>query len=137
MWLGGTSLLLCLMWMTPIWECDAELVEDEQLTPGNVSETELARQLWKDQEDHVKATLESFFRTLFPSLVRLGSEAEISSECQAAYFKMFVAVRQLKTWALQSERLLFLSSGVYGYIVMHSRMKTLFFVVINSVLLTS
>lgn len=75
-------------------------LEDES---SNETETEVARRLWKDQEDRLKEGIESFFKILFPSLVRLGSEAEISAECQAAYFKMFLAVRQLKTWALQSE----------------------------------
>ncbi|XP_077528435.1 nose resistant to fluoxetine protein 6-like [Haemaphysalis longicornis] len=73
-------------------------LEDES---RNETETEVARRLWKDQEDRLKEGIESFFKILFPSLVRLGSEAEISTECQAAYFKMFLAVRQLKTWALQ------------------------------------
>ncbi|XP_049515896.1 nose resistant to fluoxetine protein 6-like [Dermacentor silvarum] len=68
---------------------------------GNETEIDVGRRLWKDQEGRLKAGIESFFKMLFPRLVRLGSEAEISTECQAAYFKMFVAIRQLKTWALQ------------------------------------
>lgn len=70
---------------------------------GNETEIDVGRRLWKDQEGRLKGGIESFFKMVFPRLVRLGSEAEISTECQAAYFKMFVAIRQLKTWALQSE----------------------------------
>ncbi|KAH7982651.1 hypothetical protein HPB52_006278 [Rhipicephalus sanguineus] len=70
---------------------------------SNETEIDVARRVWKDQEGRLKAGIESFFKAMFPRLVRLGSEAEISTECQAAYFKMFLAVRQLKTWALKSE----------------------------------
>lgn len=51
----------------------------------------------------MKSALERIIKPVFPRLIRTGSEADISPECQAAMLKMILGVRSLKTWALHSK----------------------------------
>ncbi|XP_022705612.1 nose resistant to fluoxetine protein 6-like isoform X1 [Varroa jacobsoni] len=64
------------------------------------SSIEVAQEIWSRQEDSMKSALERIIKPVFPRLIRTGSEADISPECQAAMLKMILGVRSLKTWAL-------------------------------------
>lgn len=51
----------------------------------------------------MKSVLERAIKPIFPRLIRTGSEADISPECQAALLKMILGIRSMKTWALHSK----------------------------------
>ncbi|OQR80043.1 nose resistant to fluoxetine protein 6-like, partial [Tropilaelaps mercedesae] len=64
------------------------------------SSIEAARDIWAKQDNVMKSVLERAIKPVFPRLVRTGSEADISPECQAAMLKMIIGVRSMRTWAL-------------------------------------
>ncbi|XP_064457135.1 nose resistant to fluoxetine protein 6-like [Ornithodoros turicata] len=92
-------LLVLVLWII----CALRANASRDFLPDEANETviEEARRVWQEQTDNVQGAVENFMKRLFPMLIRMGSESEISTECQGAYLKMFVAIRQLKTWAVK------------------------------------
>lgn len=64
---------------------------------------EIAQEIWSAQEQKMKNALEGVMKPIFPNLVRAGSESELTPECQGTMFKMLIALRSMKSWAVNSE----------------------------------
>lgn len=52
-------------------------------------------------EKVLRSVAENMVKTVFPTLVRVSSEAEVSNDCQAALLKVILGVRRLKDWAMR------------------------------------
>lgn len=60
----------------------------------------------KHQETDGRKIVATCLRKVLPVMVRMGHESGISSSCQMTYFKVMMALRELKVWALKRESFL-------------------------------
>lgn len=57
----------------------------------------------KSQESEGRKMVAEGLKKILPMMVRMGHESGISSDCQMAYFKTLMGLKDLKIWALKRE----------------------------------
>ncbi|KAK8768725.1 hypothetical protein V5799_014810 [Amblyomma americanum] len=57
----------------------------------------------REQEAEGRKMVAEALKRILPAMIRMGHESGISSDCQMAYFKNMMGIKDLKAWALKSE----------------------------------
>ncbi|KAL3173279.1 hypothetical protein MRX96_012406 [Rhipicephalus microplus] len=76
-------------------------VNDAPVTDPQKMDSESISREWSLMEDALRTTAEQAVQNVFPALVRVSSEAEISGDCQAALLKVILGIRRLRDWAIR------------------------------------
>ncbi|XP_075551279.1 O-acyltransferase like protein-like [Dermacentor variabilis] len=75
--------------------------DNPPVTDPKKQDTESMYREWASMEAALRTTAEKVVQTVFPALVRVSSEAELSGDCQAALLKVILGVRRLRDWAIR------------------------------------
>lgn len=87
------------------------LGEEQDATTTTLSGYELFVDSVKQQESEGRKMVAEGLKKILPMMIRMGHESGISSNCQMAYFKTLMGLKDLKIWALKCEYALSSSSS--------------------------
>ncbi|KAL1423820.1 hypothetical protein MTO96_003737 [Rhipicephalus appendiculatus] len=80
-----------------------ESVTTTEPVPTTTSEYDRFVHAVRTQEADGRKMMAEALKRILPVMIRMGHESGISSDCQMAYFKNMMGIKDLKAWALKSE----------------------------------